>query len=48
MPEEDVEAISHAPTDVEQSTPTDCGENVVIEEECFCWDGIPRVVRSPG
>jgi hypothetical protein len=46
MPEEDVEAISHAPTDVEQSTPTDCGENVVIEEECFCWDGIPRVITS--
>jgi hypothetical protein len=48
MPEEDVEAISHAPTAVKQSTPNDPGEEDVIEEECVCWDGIPRVIISAG
>lgn len=47
MPEEDVEAIPHAPTDVKQSTLTH-DENDVVEEDCICWDGIPRVLMSAG
>jgi hypothetical protein len=46
MPKEQVEAIPHAPTNVEPSTPPDRDEKEVVEEECLCWDGIPRVITS--
>jgi len=45
MPEENVEAISHAPTDVVKLMPAR-EEDDPIEEECICWDGIPRVITS--
>ena len=45
MPEEDVEAIPHAPTDVEKFRPAQEEEDV-IDEECICWDGIPRVIMA--
>jgi hypothetical protein len=48
MPEEDDKAFPLAPTAVKQSTPNDRGEEDVIEEECLCWDGIPRVIISAG
>jgi hypothetical protein len=48
MPEEDVKAIPLAPAVVKQSKPNDRGEEDVIEEECLCWDGIPRVIISAG
>ena len=47
MPEEDVEAISHAPTVIEKLMPAR-EEDDPIEEDCVCWDGIPRVIMSAG
>ena len=45
MPEEDVEALSLAPSDVEKSMAAR-EEDDPLEEDCICWDGIPRVLMS--
>jgi hypothetical protein len=47
MPEENVEAISHANKDGQQSAASDRAQTEMSEEEILCWDGIPRVVVMP-